>query len=167
MKRLLFVFLSDHWVKLHTYPVCFGARGEQYGTFYAPSGGGKLAAIKLVHLYGYVSCGASSSSSWSYWGCNVPVVRYAVGVVITTSRNSVILPPSKFLKSDSGLRHRKWSNIPGYTGMSPSLVLSFDSHPYRLYSRQALRLWYGEDLQDSTENNNGGRVCCYVYGRFV
>ena len=147
--------------------MCFSARGENYGTFYAPSGGGNLAAIKLVHLYGYVTCSTGTSNSWSYWGCYVPVVRYAVGVVITTSSNRVILPPTKFLKSNSGLRYRKWSNIPGYTGLSSSLVLSFDGYPYRVSSWQTLRLWYGEDLQDSTENDNAGTVCCDVYGRFV
>ena len=114
-----------------------------------------------------MTCSTQTRNSWSYWGCYVPVVRYAVGFVITTASNGVILPPTKFLKSDSGLRYRKWSNIPGYTGLSSSLVLSFDGYPYRVSSWQQLRLWYGEDLQDSTEDNNGGTVCCDVYGRFV
>ena len=144
--------------------VCFSARGERPGRFYVPSG--NLAAIKLVHLYGYVTCDKHTSSSWSYWGCDVPVVRYHVGVAITTSSSyGAILPLSKFLSGSSEVKSRKWSRIPGYTGLSPTLVLSFD-HPYHS-SGETFRLWYGEDLTDSTEHDNDGRTCCDVYGRFV
>lgn len=163
----LFVFLKDRWKKLNSDPVCFSARDERPGRFYVPRG--NLAAIKLVHLYGYVTCATQNSNSWSYWGCWIPVVRYHVGVAITTSSSyRVILPLSRFIapSGDSGLRLRKWSRIPGYTGMSSSLVLSFGDAPY-YSSGETFRLWYGEDLADSTESNNAGRTCADVYGRFV
>ena len=131
--------------------MCFSARGERPGRFYVPSG--NLAAIKLVHLYGYVTCATQNSNSWSYWGCWVPSVKYHVGVAITTSSSyQVILPLSRFIapSGDSGLRLRKWSRIPGCTGLSSSLVLSFGDAPY-YSSGETFRLWYGEDLVDSTE----------------
>ena len=51
---------------------------------------GKLAAIKLVHLYGYVSCDTHGDvNRWSYWGCGYyySSTRDKVNVVITTSSN--------------------------------------------------------------------------------
>ena len=54
LANVFFVCVSDRWQKLNRYPVCFGAKGDKFGTFRAPAG--RLAAIKLVYLYGYVSC---------------------------------------------------------------------------------------------------------------
>ena len=158
------VSLTGRWRKLNHGAVCFSARGERPGRFYVPSG--DLAAIKLVHLDGYVTCLKYASSSWSYWGCAIPVVRYHVGVAITTNSNyTAILPLSRFLSGSSEVKARKWSRIPGYTGFSPTLVLSFDSPYYS--SGETFRLWYGEDLTNSSEIDNAGRTCCDVYGRFV
>ena len=158
------VSLTSRWRKLNHGAVCFSARGERPGRFYVPSG--DLAAIKLVHLYGYVTCQKRISSSWSHWGCAIPNVRYHVGVAITTNSSyTAILPLSRFLSGSSEVKARKWSRIPGYTGLSSTLVLSFDSPYYS--SGETFRLWYGEDLTNSTENDNAGRTCCDVYGRFV
>lgn len=136
--------------------MCFGARDHQFGKFNVSSKGGSLGAIKLVHLYGYVSCNTRHPSGWSYWGCG----SGSVDVAITTSSNHILLPPSKFVIHYS---ISKWSNIPGYTSLSRELILTVFSHPHRVSSRQELRLWYGEDLFGYTEEDNGGRVCCDVY----
>ena len=79
-------------------------------------------------------------------------------VVITTSTNSVFLPPSQFISSST-----KWSKIPGYNSLSPELVLSVFPSPLTATSGQVLRLWYGEDLVDSSEGDNGGTCCCDVF----
>ena len=124
-----------------------------------------MGAVKLVHLYGYVSCDTRRTSYWSYWGCgNNPYagIKDLVDVVITTSANHIILPPSQFTTS-----FLKWSKIPGYNSLSPELVLSSFSHPVRVYSGQQLRLWFGEDLLNRSEADNGGRACCDVYGLYV
>ena len=34
-------------------------------------------------------------------------------------------------------------------------------------SGEELRLWYGEDLANVFEEDNGGRVCCDVYGLII
>ena len=85
-----------------------------------------------------------------------------VDVVITTSTNSVLLPPSQFI-----LTGTKWSKIPGYKSLSPELVLSVFSSPLTVTSGQVLRLWYGEDLVNSSESDNGGTYCCDVFSRFL
>ena len=142
--------------------MCFGARNNQFGRFYLPSRG-RLAAIKLVHSYGYVSCYTGTSTNWSYWGC--AGITTEVNVVITTKSNRAILPPSQFLSSSfpAGM----WSRLPGYDSLSSRLVLRFFSHPLKVRRRQQLRLWYGEDLMNWTEWDNGGRSCAYVYALYV
>ena len=100
------------------------------------------------------------------WGCNQHYsAKDHVDVTITTSKNQLILPPSQFMKYNhqGGLL----SKIPGYSSESPEIVLSFFSQPYPVLSGQQLRLWYGEDLKDYAESDNGGRVCCDVYALFV
>ena len=157
------LFPSDRWRKLNSGPVCFGARDNQFGRFYIPPGGGSVGAIKLVHLYGYVSCDTRYSIHWSYWGCAYHGgIQQRVSVAITTSGNHVLLPASQ-LGPDPGL----WTTIPGYDSQSPELVLSFFSHPRPMTSGEELRLWYGEDLASRTEEDNGGRVCCDVYALFI
>ena len=79
-----------------------------------------MAAVKLVHLYGYVSCDTQRTSYWSYWGCGdnpVAGIKDMVNVKITTSANRIILPPSQFTTE-----FFKWSEIPGYNSLSPELV---------------------------------------------
>ena len=160
---MLTFFSSDRWRKLNSGPVCFGARDNQFGRFHIPPGGGNVGAIKLVHLYGYVSCDTRQSIYWSYWGCAYrSSVKEKVSIAITTSSNHILLPVSQ-LVPDPGL----WTTIPGYDSQSAELVLSFFSHPRSMTSGEELRLWYGEDLTSSTEEDNGGRVCCDVYALFI
>ena len=144
--------------------MCFGAKNNQYGKFNVPLGG-NLAAVKLVHLYGYVTCASWATASWSHWGCGICGVQDQINVIITTTANAngILLPPSQFIISAGG----KWYKIRGYNDMSPELVLSFFSHPHSVTSGQELRLWYGEDLMNTSESDNDGRVCCDVYALFA
>lgn len=167
-KRGLIKSCTGRWRKVNSSPVCFGARNHQFGRFFMPSSG-RLAAIKLVHLYGYVSCSKHGNvDHWSYWGCgySFSLTRDKVNVVITTSSNHIILPPNQFLNG-GWLGSAKWHEILGYNSWSPELVFSVFSHPLRVSSGQQLRVWYGEDLVDLYETDNGGRVCCDVYARYV
>ena len=142
--------------------MCFGAKNNQFGNFNVPYGG-KMGAVKLVHLYGYVSCDTRNPTYWAYWGCiNHPLVIGKVNVLITTSANEIILPPSQFITT-----FLKWSKIPGYNSISPELVLSSFSQPLTVNSGQQLRLWYAEDWLNESEGDNGGTACCDVYGLYV
>ena len=99
--------------------MCFGARNHQFGRFLMPSSG-RLAAIKLVHLYGYVSCRANEANRWSYWGCGGDPLFVAV----TTSTNRVLFPPKQFKDNSKEFR------IKAYNSWSPELVFSVFSHPH-------------------------------------
>ncbi|XP_073229932.1 uncharacterized protein [Porites lutea] len=156
------------WQKVNVAPVCFGAKDNQFGRFHVPPG--RLAAIKLVHLYGYVSCYTPGNRWWSYWGCGENPrsgLKNQVNVVITTSANQDILPPSEFLGDKKVLKKLKWHKIPGFNSLSPELVLSVMSTPYWIADNHELRVWYGEDLMNSSEEDNGGTVCADVYALFV
>lgn len=142
-------------------PVCFSARNTRYGTFYTPRHG-RVAAVQLIHLYGYVSCHIHNADNWSFWGCGHGL-KDLVNVVITRSSNHMILPPNQFIGNRAG----KWSKVPGYNSFSPEIVLSVFSHPIYMSKHTQLRLWYGEDLVNYTEGDNGGRVCTDVYLLYV
>jgi len=121
--------LSGRWCKVNSSPVCFGARNHQFGRFYMPSFG-RLAALKLVHLYGYVSCKTPVGvENWTHWGCGGggsvggPQVQHKVNVVITTSTSRILFPPNQLLSSTHG-GEGKWHHIIGYNSWSPELVLS-------------------------------------------
>ena len=142
--------------------MCFGAKDGQFGRFYIKSDHENLAAVRLVPIYGYVSCDTRHVSYWSYWGCGL--MGWGLGkinVVITNSENQVILPPSEFIVNNGA----KWSRIPGYDSLSTELVLSFFS-PSQVDYHQELRVWYGEDLMNAGEEDNGGTACVDVYAIF-
>ena len=139
--------------------MCFGAKSNSYGSFTAPRSG-NLGAVKLVHLYGYVSCDVNVDTHWSFWGCGEHgQVHALIDTVITDSHNHVLMPPKEFERDLGGF---KWYKIPGYNSQSPEIVLSrFSSTP--VTRGKQLRLWYAEDLVNVSEVGNGGRVCCKVY----
>ena len=143
--------------------MCFGARDNRFGKFLVPFSG-KLASVKLVHVYGYVTCDKNKAYHWSYWGCGQhSSVKTNVDAVITTSGGSILLPSSQFITHKT----LKWSLIPGYNSLSPELVLSAFSNPPSATRGQELRLWYGEDLAKTGEGDNGGTSCCDVYARLI
>ena len=159
----LFNQLSVGWRKVNKWPVCFEAKGSRFGRFYVPRG--RLAAIKLVHLYGYVSCNTRSTSHWSYWGCGDNRwngINTQVNVVITDSSNHILLPPIQFQK----ISYSKWYRVPGYNSLSPELVLHFFTSPKWVHPNQELRVWYGENLVKGN-GDNGGKVCADVNALFV
>ena len=159
-----FLFFPDPWVKANLRPVCFGTRDSKYGSFNVPTSG-KIVAVKLIHLSGYVSCTISRISHWSFWGCgNHGLLKNHVSLAITTSSNALLMPPNPFFTFSGGAG--KWSELPEYNSFSPEIILPRFS-PYSVSSGQELRLWYGEDLVDYAETDNGGLVCCNVYVLYV
>ena len=45
--------------------------------------------------------------------------------------------------------------------------MSIYDTPVSISAGQNLRLWYIEDLEDTWEGDNHGRVCADIYGEFV
>ena len=115
-----------------------------------------------------MSCLAVGPTYWSYWGCGDNQwngINTQVNVVITDSNNQILLPPSQFLNTKAA--SLKWYKVPGYNSLSPELVLHFFTSAKWVHPNQELRVWYGENLVNVSEGNNGGKVCADVYALFV
>ena len=144
------------WVKFNKSPVCFGARGNQYGRF-SYSRNIFVSQFSLVHRTGTVSCYKNSKSHYSYWGCAPNHANIAV--VLTDERNRILAPAASIVNSKTG-----WYNLACYTSSSSALVFCAPKKPHCIFRNSELRLWYGEDLKGHTESDNAGKTCADVYG---
>ena len=131
--------------------ICFGAEDNKFDSFFVPSSG-KLASVKLVHQD---SCATCDNTHRSFWGCGGNLQD--VNVVIRTSANNTIFPSREFFTCEEQKESSPF----------PELVLSICSNPPPVTVGQKLFLWYGQNSQNSTQANNGGGSCCYVYVRLM
>ena len=143
------------WVKLNKSPVCFGARGNQFGRF-SYQQNIFVSSFMLVHRSGKVTCDKSDKSHYSYWGC---LPNHEGLIVLLTDQNNKILAPEASTVSKGG-----WYNLAGYSSSSSVLVFCAKNKPHVVFANSELRLWYGEDWVDGTESDNGGKSCADVYG---
>jgi len=134
----------DDWTLLQNH-VCFGAKGDAYGSF-KTTRGGDLSGLKFVHESGYISCVGGDSRN-SNWGCD----GYGVGIVVTDMKNDHILT-----KNERSLLGSKSSQ-------DPSLILNVF---LKVKKDEEFRIWQKEDLKNRGEWNNHGTVCATVYGKF-
>lgn len=144
------------WVKLNTSPVCFSAKGNNYGAF-TPGKNAFIWAFMLEHRSGYVSCSTRiGSTRRSPWGCDPN--HKTIVTFLTDDRNTVIGP--RFSQSTVQQSY----HLPGYLSSSPYLIFYMGKSAYGLHHMAELRIWYGEDLFDFTESDNNGTSCADVYG---
>ncbi|XP_020917536.1 uncharacterized protein LOC110254832 [Exaiptasia diaphana] len=160
------VVRASAWVKMNRRLVCFGARGNQYGSFQNYAKEGKVSAIKLVYHHGYVRC-ARKAVYHSRWGCGGRF-RNIVNVIATDEHNRILFPRKDlyYSKYKSGL----WYTLPFADGVrSKELVFLQENfvRPFYFPLERQMRIWYGEDLANSSEKDNAGRVCVNVYAKFT
>ena len=142
------------WQKMNTIPVCFGAKDDKFGSFEVIIGG-SVNSVKLTHVSGKVTCGLFLGKS--KFGCRNSSPE--LHTFITTSNNDILLPEiDEFLYKYT---------LQGYHSDSTEIVFTNISTPLRLSPGQQLRIWYGEDLGDKTEIDNGGLSCVDVYAKYV
>lgn len=148
------------WQKMNTAPVCFGAKGDQFGEFEVEIGG-SVDSVKLVHVSGDVTCAVfdifGGANARSKFGCQKSSSE--LYTFITTANNDILLPESREFPSKYTLQ--------GYHPDSSEIVFTNISTPLRLSSGQQLRVWYGEDLMDETEHDNSGSTCVDVYAKYM
>ena len=138
-------------------PICFGPNDNHLNSSFIVPYSGTLAAVKLVHAYGYVKC---HDSLRTFWGCRGNSKEY-VKVVIrkaTDDNNNIIFPSTTFFKKEG---QKDSFRIPGYNALSAELVLSDLSYPpnVSVTGGQKLRLSY-------LGAPEAGTTCCDVYARF-
>ncbi|XP_029185899.2 uncharacterized protein LOC114953719 [Acropora millepora] len=143
---------SEHpWRKLNSVPVCFGPKTDQFGRFRVTFGG-SIRAVKLVHLYGLVTC-KEGVYNWAKWGCGVNEER--IRTFISDASNNILLPMGHPLQTYS---------IPGYDSHSNEIAFSGFSSPLHLLSGQELRLMF---KPDGSDHNNAGETCADVYAKYA
>ena len=142
------------WRKLNSVPVCFGAKNNQFGRFQVEVGG-SIQAVKMVHASGQVSC-AKHQVSWSNWGCDGQHRVPYIAVFLTDASNTILLP----------IHQTTPYIIPGYDAKSTEIVFIGFPTPLHLSSDKELRLWYWEDLEDRSENDNSGTSCTDVFAKY-
>jgi len=159
------------WSNLSAKPVCFGATGNSFGTFTIKSEG-FLVAIKLVHKSGSVTCDRSTMAKTpdefdSKWGCapNHPYLgKTSINTLITTATDKIIFPKNHHFTHEHG---NLWYNMEQFDSQSDVLVFQRFDDPLYVTPGQQLRVWYGEDLKDISEDDNGGQTCADVLALYM
>ena len=147
------------WQKLTHQPKCIEARSDKYATFRHHRQPGFLAAIKFVHVSGRIRCHYSPVHN-SNWGCRRNV-QSNLGIFLTDWKDHIIFPNKRQAYfAENG----RWYGLAGYDASSAELVMSNFADPIYVNGNQRLRIWYGEDLYDHSEEDNYGKVCMDVYG---
>ena len=141
------------WVKLNKNPVCFGANGDQFGSF-TYDRNIFVSSFMLVHL-SKVTCHTGDPKIYSYWGCHPNSTD--LGVILTDQNNEILAPEA------SAVRKEGWYTLSGYNSSSSILVFCAPKKPHCVLAGAELRLWCGEDLRGHTESNNGGKTCAVVF----
>lgn len=134
--------------------VCFGAKGDKYGSIILRSNG-VLTKLRLLHT-GEVSlnCNRKRCEYGSKWGCCITAGK--IHIIITNKYNEIIAPET-MPKGDS-------YELPGFD--ENSAFIEFDVYNTTVKVGYELRIWYLQDIKDTSENNNEGRSCANVYAVF-
>ena len=113
-----------------------------------------IGGVKLVHKSGSVGCDHQYSSNW---GCQYKLNK--LQMTVTDYKKRIIYPAPRLVSRDN----LGFYEIPGFNLNSPELVLSDFGNPTFLKGGDMLKIWYGEDLLDVSEQDNHGRTCMDVY----
>ena len=162
MMAVVFLFPSEassktcpRWVKLNKSPVCFGAKGNQYGRF-SYHWNIFVSSFMLLHRSGNVSCSKSDKAAFSYWECYPNNAR--LEAILTDPNNKILAPDASTVNKNGQY------TLAGYSSSSSALVFCAPKEPHCVFVNSELSLWYGQDLRGHTESNNGGKTCADVYG---
>lgn len=84
-----------------------------------------------------------------------------MSVIITDNTNNVKLPGSdKFAPL-----YKIWNSI-GMDAKSKELVFPTPTNTLSVVSGEQYRIWFGQDLDNQSDTDNGGKVCVDVYGLY-
>jgi hypothetical protein len=112
---------------------------------------------------GSITCDTGNPKGWNYWGClDYSGKHQYMCVIITVRSNNVLLPESGYFIDNKN----KLYNFIGYNATSPELVFPKLASPLYVMANQEYRVWFGQDLNNLSESNNGGLVCVDVFGLY-
>ena len=147
--------------------VCFSAKGNNYGAFTIPAPG-KIFTFKLTYLSGHVNCAGGMPQYLSRWGCNWPGFTHTMGVYITDTHQTRLLPANDaYKKGGSDCNNNEYYNLPWATTEGEELRFDNFSSPLSVSTGQQYQVWFIEDLNGCSEYGNGGeKTCAEVYGLY-
>ena len=153
------LFLSVGWQKVNVDPVCFGVKNDSFGIFeiHKP---GDIYRLKLVHRSGYVNC-LSGKAFNTKWGCGAEHLSKKLNVHITDEKDTRIFPAN--VSGSLVLDPFFFYTLLGFDENSTEIVFDSTPTPFSVVAGQKFRIWYGEDLKDTGEDDNMGRSCTDVY----
>ena len=147
--------------------VCFGAKGNSYGSFkiLVP---GRIITFKLIYLNGRVTCDERIPGVESKWGCkHSHLSTYTMGTHITDFNKTRLLPKEEYLWEREGCL-RKYYSLPWATPDSKELLFDNLSVPLAVTTNQEFQVWFVEDLYNCGASDNGPeKTCAEVHGLYV
>jgi len=152
-----------YWTRLNDEKVCIIPQYDSPGTFSCPFDG-FIGGIKLVHLYGKITCDSKNRYFQSKWGCNKDIFN-PLGIFITDIHKRIIF--NRTGSDPPGNVRVPWYSSELFDGSSEELVFNRMNDPVFANSNSKFFVWYGEDLINRDEQNNGGKTCIDVYAHFV
>ena len=144
-------------------PVCINTKYDAPGSFSSPYEG-FIGGIKLIHIYGQVTCDTKSDYFESNWGCNRDILN-PLGIFITDRHRRVIF--NRTGSDPPGNVRVPWYSSNLFDGSSDELVFNRMNDPVYANPNSKLFVWYGEDLINKEEDNNSGKTCVDVYAHFI
>ena len=111
----------------------------------------------MEHVSGYLDSDSTrpETNTKSRWGTSY------IRTIITDKQKSIIFPDPEMVKK-SGYAFL----IRGYDAKTSDFLTYVDSiNPMYVEVGTELRIWFGEDLQDISEDDNIGKHCVDVYAK--
>ena len=90
-----------------------------------------------------------------------------MGTYITSSNETRVLPKTEYLKGDAGCL-QSFYHLPWATIDSSELVFDNLSSPLAVTANEEFQVWFGEDLFNCWDHNNGvEKTCASVHGLYA
>eukprot|EP00794_Sanderia_malayensis_P000260 gene260-881_t len=167
MKRMnsgISLVKPGYWTGLnHGEAVCFFSRYDAPGSF-GSIYDGFIGSIKLVHIYGSVTCDTVHKNYRSYWGCNRDP-QNPLSVFITDSERRVLF--NRTGSDPAGNVRTVFYSSKTFSGSAKELVFNRMDDPLYVNENSKMFIWYGEDMMNIEEYNNHGQTCVDVYAHFI
>lgn len=143
--------------------ICIGSQQEKYGIIKMPVAG-FLHSLRFEYVDGEIGCTSDPRRATNF-GCEVHHLRDSFSIFATTSDDSVIFPTNdnNQFKGD-----RLFYEVIGKSGRDAKEFSLTSSEPTFFAKGDELRIWYGEDLWNRHDWDNGNHeVCVDVYGKIL
>ena len=102
----------------------------------------------------------------SNWGCDNPGYGDKRLLTVITYPNKTALLPADHLRGNPGCKYYSYQ-IDGIGVNSPELVFNKLPTPLSVSTDQEFQIWYAQDLEGCSEDNNGGETCTDVFAWYA